>query len=81
MKRYHDRGLHICVWINPYIGQKSCLFKEGKEHGYLVKKTDGSVWQTDLWQRVWHWLILRIRMLWHGIREVKDVAGYGRGLL
>ena len=50
LKRYHDRGLHICVWINPYIGQKSCLFKEGKDHGYLVKKTDGSVWQTDLWQ-------------------------------
>lgn len=50
LKRYHDRGLHICVWINPYIGQKSCLFKEGKENGYLVKKTDGSVWQTDLWQ-------------------------------
>ena len=50
LKRYHDRGLHICVWINPYIGQKSCLFKEGKEHGYLVKKKDGSVWQTDLWQ-------------------------------
>ena len=50
LKRYHDRGLHICVWINPYIGQKSCLFKEGKDHGYLVKKTNGSVWQTDLWQ-------------------------------
>lgn len=50
LKRYHDRGLHICVWINPYIEQKSCLFKEGKDHGYLVKKTDGSVWQTDLWQ-------------------------------
>lgn len=50
LKRYHNRGLHICVWINPYIGQKSCLFKEGKENGYLVKKKDGSVWQTDLWQ-------------------------------
>ena len=50
LRRYHDRGLHICVWINPYIGQKSCLFKEGKENGYLVKKKDGSVWQTDLWQ-------------------------------
>ena len=23
---------------------------EGKENGYLVKRTDGSVWQTDLWQ-------------------------------
>lgn len=48
--RYHDRGLKVCVWINPYIGQKSCLFQEGKEHSYLLKKTDGSVWQTDLWQ-------------------------------
>lgn len=50
LKRYHDRGLKICVWINPYIGQISYLFKEGKEKGYLLKKTDGSVWQTDLWQ-------------------------------
>jgi len=50
LKRYHDRGLKICVWINPYIGQKSVLFKEGMEKGYLVKKKDGSVWQSDLWQ-------------------------------
>lgn len=50
LKRYHEKGLKICVWINPYIGQKSCLFKEGMEKGYLVKKTDGSVWQSDLWQ-------------------------------
>lgn len=50
LKRYHDKGLKICVWINPYIGQKSPLFAEGMEKGYLVKKTDGSVWQTDLWQ-------------------------------
>ena len=50
IKRYHERGLKICVWLNPYIAQQSCLFKEGKENGYLVKKTDGSVWQTDLWQ-------------------------------
>lgn len=50
LKRYHDRGLKICVWINPYIGQKSPLFQEGMEKGYLIKKTDGSIWQTDLWQ-------------------------------
>ena len=48
--RLHERGLHICVWINSYIGQKSRLFDEGMEHGYFVRKTDGSVWQTDLWQ-------------------------------
>lgn len=50
IRRYHDRGLKICVWINPYIGQKSYLFKEGKEGGYLVKRSNGSIWQTDLWQ-------------------------------
>ena len=50
LKRYHDRGLKICVWINPYIGQKSPLFQEGMKYGYLVKKTNGDVWQTDLWQ-------------------------------
>ena len=50
LRRYHDRGLRICVWINPYIGQKSSLFREGMEHGYLLKKSNGDVWQTDLWQ-------------------------------
>ena len=50
LKRYHDRGLHLCCWINPYIGQASPLFRAGMEHGYLLKKTNGDVWQTDLWQ-------------------------------
>lgn len=50
LKRYHDRGVKICVWINPYIGQKSPLFAEGMKSGYLVKKNNGDVWQTDLWQ-------------------------------
>lgn len=50
LKRYHDKGLKICVWINPYIGQKSPLFAEGMKYGYLVKKENGDVWQTDLWQ-------------------------------
>ncbi len=48
--RYHQKGLKICVWINPYISQLSELFKEAKEEGYLLTKIDGSVWQTDLWQ-------------------------------
>lgn len=50
LKRYHERGLKICVWINPYIGQKSPLFAEGMEHGYLMKKANGDVWQTDMRQ-------------------------------
>lgn len=50
LERYHDRGLKICVWINPYIGQKSPLFHEGMKFGYLLKKENGDVWQTDMWQ-------------------------------
>lgn len=50
LQRLHDRGLKVCVWINPYISQKSPLFKIGKEHGYFIKQGDGNVWQWDLWQ-------------------------------
>ena len=50
IKRLKARGLKICVWINSYIAQKSPLFAQGKAKGYLVKKTDGSVWQWDKWQ-------------------------------
>jgi alpha-D-xyloside xylohydrolase len=50
LKRLKDRGLRICVWINPYIAQRSPLFAEGMREGYLLKKPNGDVWQTDLWQ-------------------------------
>lgn len=48
IKKFHDLGIKVCVWINPYIAQKSKLFKEGKD--YFVKKNNGDIWQTDLWQ-------------------------------
>src|SRR5574344_1412415 len=50
LKRLHGKGLKLCVWINSYIAQKSPLFAEGAEHGYLLKNTDGTVWQWDMWQ-------------------------------
>lgn len=50
LKRIHEKGLKICVWINPYIGQESCLFAEGMEKGYFVRRTNGDVWQWDMWQ-------------------------------
>jgi alpha-D-xyloside xylohydrolase len=50
LTRLKAKGLRICVWINPYIAQRSRLFAEGKERGFLVKRADGSVWQTDMWQ-------------------------------
>ncbi|ROS23193.1 alpha-xylosidase [Cellulomonas sp. PhB150] len=50
LARLRARGLKICVWINPYIAQRSALFEEGRAGGYLVTRADGSVWQTDQWQ-------------------------------
>ena len=50
LKRLKAKGLRICLWINPYISERSYLFKEGMENGYLVKRTDGTVWQWDQWQ-------------------------------
>jgi alpha-D-xyloside xylohydrolase len=50
LARLKGRGLKICLWINPYIGQRSPLFAEGARAGYLLKRPDGTVWQWDLWQ-------------------------------
>jgi alpha-D-xyloside xylohydrolase len=50
LRRLKERGLRICVWINPYIAQRSAMFDEGMRGGYLVKRADGSVWQWDRWQ-------------------------------
>ncbi|WP_315097800.1 alpha-xylosidase, partial [uncultured Cellulomonas sp.] len=50
LARLHAKGLKVCVWINPYIAQRSALFDEGRAAGYLVTRPDGSVWQTDQWQ-------------------------------
>ncbi|TDD72564.1 alpha-xylosidase [Jiangella aurantiaca] len=50
LARLKARGLRICVWINPYIAQRSPLFAQGAAKGYLVRRPDGSVWQWDRWQ-------------------------------
>jgi alpha-D-xyloside xylohydrolase len=50
LRRLKSRGLHICVWINPYIAQRSILFDEAMQDGYLLKRANGDVWQWDMWQ-------------------------------
>lgn len=50
LKRLKEKGLKICVWINSYIAQDSVLFDEGMKSGYFVKRTNGDVWQWDMWQ-------------------------------
>jgi alpha-D-xyloside xylohydrolase len=50
LERLKARGLKICVWINPYIAQRSPLFTEGKAKGYLLRRPGGDIWQWDKWQ-------------------------------
>jgi alpha-D-xyloside xylohydrolase len=50
LSRLKEKGLKICVWINPYIAQKSKLYAEASENGYLLKLPDGESWQWDQWQ-------------------------------
>ncbi|HTX65119.1 MAG TPA: alpha-xylosidase [Opitutaceae bacterium] len=50
LRRLHRLGVRVCVWINPYVSQRSRLFAEGRARGYLVRRANGDVWQTDLWQ-------------------------------
>lgn len=70
----NEKGLKICVWINSYIGQKSPLFREAMEKGYLLKRPNGDVWQWDLWQAgmglvdftnpaAWKWYQEKLRAL------------------
>ena len=52
LKRLKDRGMKLCVWMNPYIGQASPLFEEGKKNGYFIMRANTprpTVWQTNNW--------------------------------
>ena len=51
LKRYKDKGLKICVWINPYVAQGTVFFREGLKKGYFLMRADGlGVKQVDNWQ-------------------------------
>lgn len=82
-----EKNLKICVWINPYIAQKSPLFREAMENGYLLKKPNGDVWQWDMWQAgmgivdftnpdAWKWYQGKLRkLLEHGVDCFKTDFG------
>lgn len=45
-----EKGLKICVWLNPYIAQGTSFFREGVEKGYFLMRADGrGVKQIDFW--------------------------------
>ena len=50
LRRLHEKGLGVCVWINPYISQRAGIFDECAGKGWFLHNPDGSVFQCDLWQ-------------------------------
>ena len=82
LKRLKEHGLHICVWINPYIAQRSPLFAEGSAAGLLAE---------DARRRCLAGGSLAARHGHCGLhqpggppmvrRQAARAAGYGRGLL
>ncbi len=50
LARLKEKGLKVCVWINPYIAQAASTFAEAAEKGFLLKRPNGDIWQWDLWQ-------------------------------
>lgn len=51
LARYkEEKGMKICVWINPYIAQGTPFFREGMENGYFLMRADGrGAKQIDFW--------------------------------
>ncbi|RAK12666.1 alpha-D-xyloside xylohydrolase [Halanaerobium saccharolyticum] len=51
LERYHQKGLKVSVWLNPYLAQESEMFKQGLKNNYLLKRKDGKgIKQIDHWQ-------------------------------
>lgn len=50
LQKIQNKGVKVCLWINPYIAEASPLFEEGARGGYLLKTPEGDVYQEDRWQ-------------------------------
>ncbi|MDX2055602.1 MAG: alpha-xylosidase [Polyangiaceae bacterium] len=50
LQKIQNKGVKVCLWINPYIAEASALFDEGARGGYLLKTPSGDVYQEDRWQ-------------------------------
>ena len=87
LARLKAKGLELCVWVNPYVGQRSKFFDIGKEKGYFIKTPGGDIFQTDFWQpgmaivdftnpsaRAWYAGLLK-ELFSMGIRNIKTDFG------
>ncbi|QPC83440.1 alpha-xylosidase [Phototrophicus methaneseepsis] len=50
LRRIKEKGIKVCVWINPYVAEDSEMFEEGQAQGYFLQTQTGDVYQVDHWQ-------------------------------
>ncbi|MCR5487785.1 MAG: alpha-xylosidase [Lachnospiraceae bacterium] len=51
LSRYHEKGLKLCAWVNPYVSQYGEVFAELAGKGYFLMRADGrGIKQVDNWQ-------------------------------
>ena len=50
INKIKEKGIKICLWINPYISILSSVFQECKDKGYLLKNREGDIYHIDWWQ-------------------------------
>ena len=53
LKRMHARGLKICVWINPYIGQRASIFAEAAARASCFAARTGPSGRPICGSRAW----------------------------
>jgi len=49
LRQLREQGLRVCLWTNPYVTNKTEMFREGAGKGYFVKNAEGEVYLSDLW--------------------------------
>ncbi len=51
LKELHQQGFHVCLWENPYVSTQSALYHELAAKGYLLRRPDGTVYESLLWSQ------------------------------
>lgn len=48
IRELREKGFRLCLWEHPYVEKDGAIYKEGAEKGFLLKRSDGSVYDTEL---------------------------------
>jgi len=51
LKELHQQGFRVCLWENPYISTQSPLYQDLAAKGYLLRRPDGSAYESLLWSQ------------------------------